>query len=88
MREVYGVTSLSKYALVLAGSVLFGVALFVASFVAVEFALTHFVSTDPTLLPPAYGVVVIDASFVIGTVLGLAGFVVFLCHFWPSRTSR
>jgi uncharacterized membrane protein YgdD (TMEM256/DUF423 family) len=77
--------SMGKYSLVVAGSLLVGVAIFVASFYVMDFVWTHFVVTDLRELTPADGVVVIGGGFVLGTTLGLAGLALMLYRFWPRK---
>ena len=55
-----------KYALVIASSLLVGAAIFVLSFVVMDFVWTHFVVTDLQKLGIGDGVVVVGGGFVFG----------------------
>jgi hypothetical protein len=77
---------LGKFALLTAGSLLTGAAIFVASFFVWEFVWTHLVVTDPAQIGLGDGVVVIGGTFLIGTVLGLAGMIFILYRYWPRKT--
>ena len=77
-----------KYALVVASSLLVGAAIFVSSFVVIDFVWTHFVVTDPQKLSIGDGVVVVGGGFVFGLVFGLAGLVLVLYRSWPRRTEK
>ena len=80
--------ALSKYALVIVGSLVTGAALFVSSFVAMDFVWTHFVVPSPTDIGLGDGVMVVGGGFVIGCTLGVAGLVVVLYKFWPRPTQN
>jgi hypothetical protein len=64
---------IDKYALVIASSLLVGAAIFVLSFVVMDFVWTHFVVTDLQKLGIGDGVVVVGGRFFFGLVFGLAG---------------
>jgi hypothetical protein len=76
----------SKYAFVIVDSLVTGAALFVSSFVAVDFIWTHFVVPNPRDIGLGDGVVVVGGGFIIGCTLGVTGLVVFVYRFWPRRT--
>src|SRR5580704_10990107 len=77
---------IGKYARVMASSFFVGGAIFVLSFVIMDFVWTHFVVTDLQKLGIGDGVVVVGGGFVFGLVFGLAGLVLVLYRFWPRRT--
>ncbi len=77
-----------RYALVIVGSLAAGTALFVLSFVVLDFVWTHLVVTDPKQIGLGDGVVVVGGGFVIGCTLGLAALVLVLYRFWPRRTPK
>jgi hypothetical protein len=79
---------IGKYAPVIATSFLVGAAIFVLSFVVMDFVWTHFVVTDLQKLSIGDGVVVVGGRFVFGLEIGLAGLVLVLCRFWPRRTEK
>jgi hypothetical protein len=64
---------IGQYTLVIASSLLVGAAIFVPSFVVMDFVWTHFVVTDLQKLSIGDGVVVVGGGFVFGLVFGLAG---------------
>jgi hypothetical protein len=78
--------SVGKYALVLVGSVLFGSALFVASFIVMDFGCTHLVK--PQDIDRGDGVMVIGGGLILGCTLGLAGAAYVLYRFWPRSISK
>jgi hypothetical protein len=57
----------SKYAFVIVDSLVTGAALFVSSFVAVDFIWTHFVVPNPRDIGLGDGVVVVGGGFIIGS---------------------
>ncbi|HEY6182895.1 MAG TPA: hypothetical protein VIW67_11655 [Terriglobales bacterium] len=74
-----------RHALVIAGSLLVGAILFVASFVAMDFVWTHFVVTNPKDIGLGDGVMVVGGGFLFGTTLGLLGLGCMLYRYWPRR---
>jgi hypothetical protein len=78
----------SKYVLVIAGSLLVGIFLFVSSFVVMDFAWTHFVVPNPKDTGLGDGVVVVGGGFIIGCILGVSGIVFTLYKFWPPGNSK
>jgi hypothetical protein len=76
-----------KLAVVIAGALGTGAAVFVASFVIIDFVWTHFVVTDVSQLGTGDGVMVVGGGFIVGTTLGLAALVLMLYRFWPRRTN-
>jgi hypothetical protein len=77
-----------RYALVIAGSLATGAALFVSSFVAMDFVWTHIVVSNPKEIGLGDGVMVVGGGFVIGCTLGVAGLVLVLYKFWPRRNAK
>ena len=77
---------LSKFALLITGSLSAGAAIFVATFFVWDFVWTHFVVTNPDRIGLGDGVAVIGGSFLTGIPLGLAAMVFLLYRYWPSRT--
>lgn len=75
----------TKCALVIASSIVAGTALFVSSFIVLDFVWTHFVVPDPKEIGMGDGVVVIGGGLIIGATLGLLGTGLFIYRFWPSR---
>jgi hypothetical protein len=69
-----------NYALVIASSLLVGAAIFVLSFVVMDFVWTHFVVTDLQKLSLGDGVAVVGGGFVFGLVFALG--------FWPRRAEK
>ena len=80
--------SLGKYLLVLIGSLSVGAALFVASFIAMDFIWTHVVVRTPKDVGLGDGIMAVDGGSLLGGSLGLAGIVFMLHRFWPKRASR
>ena len=74
-----------RYTLVIVGSLATGSALFVSSFVAIDFVWTHFVVPSPKDTGFGDGVMVVGGGFVIGCTLGVSGLVMVLYKFWPRR---
>ncbi len=74
-----------RYALVIAGSLATGAALFVSSFVAMDFVWTHMVVSNPKETGLGDGVMVVGGGFVICCTLGVAGLALVLYKFWPRR---
>jgi hypothetical protein len=82
------VKAIGKYALVIAGSLVAGVAIFVLTFVVMDFVWTHFVVTDLQKLSIGDGVVVVGGGFVFGVTFGLAALVLVLYRYWPRRIEK
>jgi hypothetical protein len=76
-----------RYALVIISSLLTGAALFVGSFVALDFVWTHVVR-NPEDIGLGDGVAVVGGGFVLGCSLGVAGLAIVLYKFWPRRIQR
>jgi hypothetical protein len=66
---------------VIASFLLEGAAIFVLSFVPMDFVWTHFVATNLQKLSIGDGVVVVGGGFVFGLGFGLAGLVLVLYRF-------
>ncbi len=79
---------MGRHILVITSAVLVGAALFVGSFVAMDFEWIHFVLTDPQKVGIGDGVVVVGGGFVFGTTLGLAGLIFVLCRYWPRNPAK
>jgi len=79
------VKAFGRYALVIVSSLLTGAALFIGSFVALDFVWTHFVVPNPEDIGLGDGVVVVGGGFVMGCSLGVAGLAIVLYKFWPRR---
>jgi hypothetical protein len=77
-----------RYALVIVGSLVTGAALFVSSFVAMDFVWTHLVVPNPKDIGLGDGVMVVGGGFVMGCTLGVSGLVMVLYKFWPRRTQN
>jgi hypothetical protein len=75
--------AVGRYILVFTSALLVGAALFVGSFVAMDFGWTHFVVTDPGKIGLGDGVMVVGGGFVLGATLGLAGLIFMLYTYWP-----
>jgi hypothetical protein len=80
------VKSLGKYALVVLASLLFGSALFVASFVAMDFGCTHLVKSHD--IDVGDGIMVVGGGFILGTSLGLTGAGYVLYRYWPRSIPK
>ena len=77
-----------RYVLVIAGSLAAGAALFVLSFVVLDFVWTHLVVTDPKQIGLGDGVMVVGGGLIIGSTVGLSALVFVLYKFWPGRMSK
>jgi hypothetical protein len=77
-----------KYPVVVIGSLVIGAALFVSSFIAMDFLWTHVVARNPKDIGLGDGVMVVGGGFVLGCTLGIAGLVLVLYRFWPRRVSK
>ncbi len=87
-RESHMVKPFGKYALVIIGSLLTGVFLFVGSFVAMDFVWTRFVVHNRKNIGLGDGVMVVGCGFLVGCSAGVAGLVAVLYRFWPRRTQN
>ena len=79
---------LGKCALVIVSSLATGAALFVGSFISLDFVWTHLVVTNRKEIGLGDGVIVVGGGFVVGTTLGLLGISLVLYRFWPRRHSE
>jgi hypothetical protein len=77
-----------RYARVIVGSLATGAALFVASFVAIDFVWTHFVVPNSKDVGLGDGVMVVGSGFVIGCTVGVAGLAIVLYKFWPRQIQK
>ena len=77
-----------KHVRVMALSLFAAVALFVLGGTAMEFVWVHFVFTDPDKIGLGEGLVAVVGDYVVGTVLGLTGLILFLYRFWPKKISK
>jgi hypothetical protein len=78
----------ARYTLVTASALAVGSALFVLSFVCVDFVWIHLVVLDPKQIGLGDGVMVVGGGFVLGCSLGLAGLIFVLLRFWPEKSSE